>query len=118
MNCRLNATICSSEPGPDHPDVVYQLRYEFHTRWKAIDPLWRTDNEKGRQNVIDFLVAEPLKALLDANVTGPQLWPFMCELIDQASYLNVDAFIREVYTHEQVAQSSVDSSSAAVDCSG
>ncbi len=88
----------------DHPDVVYQLRYEFHTRWKAIDPLWRTDNEKGRQNVIDFLVAEPLKALLDANVTGPQLWPFMCELIDQASYLNVDAFIREVYTHEQVAR--------------
>ncbi|GAK60103.1 hypothetical protein U27_07091 [Candidatus Vecturithrix granuli] len=88
----------------DHPDVVYQLRHEFHARWKAIDPRWRTDNENGRQNVVDFLVAEPLKALLDANVAEQHLCPFMCELIDQASYLDTEAFIREVYTHEQVAQ--------------
>lgn len=88
----------------DHPDVVYQLRYEFNTKWKEIDAQWRTDNEKGRQNVINFFVTESLKVLLDANVPGHELWPFTCELIDHASHLDVESFIREVYTHEQVAK--------------
>ncbi len=88
----------------DHPDVVYQLRHEFYARWKAIDPTWRTDNEQGRQNVIDFLIAEPLKALLDANVSGPDLWGFLHDVIEQTTCLDYESFIREVYTHEQVAQ--------------
>lgn len=88
----------------DHPNVVYQLRYEFNTKWKEIDAQWRTDNEKGRHNVVNFFVTEPLKVLLDANVSGHELWPFTYELIDHAVYLDVEAFIREVYTHEQVAK--------------
>jgi transcriptional regulator with XRE-family HTH domain len=88
----------------DHPDVVYQLRHEFYARWKAIDPARRTDTEQGRQNVIDFLIAEPLKALLDVDLPGRDLWPFMYQLVDYAAYLDAESFIREVYTHEQVAE--------------
>ncbi len=88
----------------DHPNVVYQLRYEFNTKWKEINAQWRTDNEKGRQNVVNFFVTEPLKALLDTTVPVHDLWPFTRELIDHAAYLDVESFIREVYTHEQVAK--------------
>lgn len=87
----------------DHPDVVYQLRQEFYARWKGVDPTWRTDTEQGRQKVIDFLIAEPLKALLDVDVAGQDLWRFLHDVIEQTNCLEHEAFIREVYTHEQVA---------------
>jgi transcriptional regulator with XRE-family HTH domain len=88
----------------NHPDVVYQLRHEFNAKWKEIDPQWRTDDAKGRQNVVNFFVTEPLKAMLNANVPGQELWSFTCELVDHAAYLDVESFTREVYTYEQVAK--------------
>ncbi len=88
----------------EHPDVVYQLRQEFNAIWKGIDPQWRTDNEPGRQNVINFLIKEPLKAVLNADVPGAELWAFVRELLDEATYLDGEAFTREIYTYEQVAK--------------
>ena len=88
----------------EHPGVVYQLRHEFDAIWNTVDPQWRTDTEQGRRNVIDFFITEPLKALLDANVPGWELWDFMVELVEHASYLDEESCIKALYTHEQVAQ--------------
>ncbi len=87
----------------EHPDVVYQLRHEFDTIWKTIDPRWRTDNEEGRRNVVSFFIADPLKALFNADVPGSELWGFIAELVEQAAYSDVEAFTRDLYTHEQAA---------------
>lgn len=87
----------------EHPEVVYQLRHEFNRIWKNIDPHWRTDHEHGRRNVVNFFITEPLKVLLDANVPSQELWPFTCELIEQAAYLDAETFIRELGMYEQGA---------------
>lgn len=91
----------------EHPDVVYQLRQEFNTLWKNIDPLWRTDNEQGRKNIIKFFVTEPLKVLLDTDMPGKELCVCLSKLLDQATYLDREAFIREEYTYEQGAKNIV-----------
>lgn len=87
-----------------HPDVVFQLRKEFDSKWQAIDELWRTDNEAGRKNVVNFLIAESLKPLLKADVPTEELWAFMYQLTESAIYLNLEEFRRELYTYEQVAK--------------
>ena len=87
----------------EHPGVVYQLRHEFDAIWNSIAPEWRTDSAQGRQQVIDFFITEPLNALLDANVPCHHVWDFISELIDHASYLDGESFIKEIYTYEQIA---------------
>ncbi len=88
----------------EHPDVVYQLRQEFDTIWKGIDPQWRTDTEQGRRNIIRFFMTEPLKALLKADLPEADLWAFINDLIDRAASLDAESFTRELCTHEQGAE--------------
>ena len=88
----------------EHPDVVYQLRHEFNTIWKNIDPQWRTDDEQGRKNIIKFFVTEPLKVLLDQDITRKELCGFLSDLLEHATYLDREAFIREEYAYEQGAK--------------
>ena len=87
-----------------HPEVISRLHSEFDTKWKEIPPEWRTDSEEGRRNVIDFIVAESMKAMLEADVAPQELWVFMHELADMASYLDEEGFRKELYTREQLAQ--------------
>ncbi|PID58128.1 hypothetical protein CSB45_05425 [candidate division KSB3 bacterium] len=86
-----------------HPDVVYQLRLEFDTIWKSIDAQWRSDTEQGRQEVIRFFMTEPIKALLNADISETALWEFIGDLIDSAGTLDAESFTRELCLHEQAA---------------
>lgn len=88
----------------EHPGVVYQLRHEFDAIWNTIAPQWRTDTSEGRQHVIDFFIAEPLKAILDADVPGEELWDFLGDILEHAAAFDEEAFIKALYTHEQVAE--------------
>lgn len=87
-----------------HPDVVFQLRKEFDAKWQAIDELWRTDTEAGRKNVVNFIVTESLKALVKADAPTQELWKFMYALIDNAPHIDNEAFLKELFTHEQAAK--------------
>jgi transcriptional regulator with XRE-family HTH domain len=88
----------------NHPEVISLLRYEFDTKWKEVEPRWRTDTEEGRRNILDFFVADSLKVLLDTDVPSQELWSFMYALADNASYLDCEAFRTELYRYEQSAK--------------
>lgn len=88
----------------DHPDVVFQLRREFQAKWQAIDELWRTDTEAGRKNVVNFIVTESLKALVNADVPTQELWAFMYQLLENATYMNRDEINRASLSYEQIAK--------------
>ena len=88
----------------EHPDVVYQLRHEFDTLWKGIDPQWRSDMEQGRRNIIRFFMTEPIKAVLKADLPEAELWTFISDSIDRAASLDAESFTRELCTHEQGAK--------------
>ncbi len=87
-----------------HPDILYQTRNSFYALWNGIAPQWRTDTDEGRKNVINFIVAESLKALLKANVPTEYLYSFASELVDATAGLDFETYIQELYTQEQVAK--------------
>lgn len=87
-----------------HPEVIYYLQREFDEKWKEVDPKWRSDNEEGKRHIIDFIVAESIKAFLQVNVSPHELWSFMKALVETAGYLDMESFFRELYLQEQVAK--------------
>lgn len=87
-----------------HPDLIYRLQNEFDANWQDIDVRWRTDSEDGRRHVVNFIVAEALKAMLNADIPSQELWQFMWSLVDATNYLDAEAFKTEIYHQEQAAR--------------
>ncbi len=91
----------------NHPDIIHKLQQEFEGIWNGIEADWRTDTEAGRHNITNFLIAESLKALIDADVPPQKLWAFMHAIADHAQGLDVESFRRELLAYEQGAQEMV-----------
>lgn len=86
-----------------HPDVLYRLRKDFDDQWNALDPLWRTDTDAGREQIVTFLVSESLKIMLEADVPAQELWAFLERVLTSAADLDREEFDRAALAHEQAA---------------
>jgi len=61
---------------------------------------WKSDSPTGRQNVIKSIVAEALKALIDADVPVGEFLAYAKELVDQASDLTRNDFSQKIFSSE------------------
>lgn len=86
-----------------HPDVLYRLRKDFDDQWNALDPLWRTDTDEGREQIVNFLVSESLNIMLAADVPTQELWAFLEQVVESAAGLNSEEFDRATLAYEQAA---------------
>lgn len=86
------------------PSLQRTLKKSFGDWWKTIDPVWRSDNNDGIQNIWKWIIVTIMRSLAEANVPLVTFLKFAGQIVGFNPDESEDRLWEILYRHEHKAK--------------